>query len=231
MARILLKERTDGGRGLTTSQIRTTVDKLHELKFFARCHLGKKTRQTYYSHRMSNDELREAVIKRKLYRREFKAEEARKNAEAAERYRARSDALDGVQSNQSADAPASSAQLGASTATPVIPPPGTSTPSLISTPPPMGPRPRLSEQVAEAIRSSEQEPRAASETAAAQEMEPSTVDAVRDHFNGLRADTGRHAEAYVKSRNWESHKEGWRKSSARWLFDILRKERAAALAT
>jgi hypothetical protein len=212
MAHELVKERTDPFPGLTTSQIRTTVDKLHELGFFARCHLGKKTRQTYYSHRMTNDELRKAVLKRKLYRREFKAEEARKNAETMDKLQERSEALDGVPSNRSADAPASPAQVGEPTATPT----------------PIVPCPSLSHQFAEVLRSAEQQPRAASQAAPVQEMEPSSVDAVRDHFNSLVADGGRHAKAYVESRKWQNHEENWRKSSVRWLFDTLRKERTGA---
>ena len=57
--------RADGAKPLTPSRLRTLLDRLYTRKFFARTTYG--CRLTYYSHRMSNSQLRKAVYDRKTY--------------------------------------------------------------------------------------------------------------------------------------------------------------------
>lgn len=60
---------------LTLKQVRTTVEKLHELKWFARVTFGK--RQTYYSNRMGQEELMKRVFASKTHAADFRAEKAK----------------------------------------------------------------------------------------------------------------------------------------------------------
>ena len=62
---------------LTIKQIRTTLDELHRRSCFARLTYGN--RQTYYSTRMSEDELKKRIVAMKTRTFSFKAESARKN--------------------------------------------------------------------------------------------------------------------------------------------------------
>lgn len=82
-----LHNRKDGRKIPTEWQVRSTVDKLHALKWFSRCHPSR--RQTYYSNKLSDDELREQVLKRKTYLAEFKARQRGKDAALAESIKAR----------------------------------------------------------------------------------------------------------------------------------------------
>jgi len=64
---------------LTPRQVRTIIERLHEQNFFARVTYG--SRQTYYSNRLSNAQLAEAVYNLKV-RRSLKGQ-ARRRADAA----------------------------------------------------------------------------------------------------------------------------------------------------
>lgn len=61
-----LPRRTDGALPLTDWQLRSVIERLRARKFFARATYGR--RLTYYSHRMTNNQLRKAVIEMKIYR-------------------------------------------------------------------------------------------------------------------------------------------------------------------
>lgn len=58
-----LARRTDGAKPLTDWQLRSTIDGLRTRKFFCRGTHGR--RLTYYNHRMSEGEFREAIIEMK----------------------------------------------------------------------------------------------------------------------------------------------------------------------
>jgi hypothetical protein len=81
-----LAKRKDKAKPFTRSQIRTTLDKLHALQFFSRCYPGdardplQRSRDTFYSNRLSNEQLGGAVLKRITYWKEFKARRATANA-------------------------------------------------------------------------------------------------------------------------------------------------------
>ncbi|HZQ45919.1 MAG TPA: hypothetical protein VFC07_02810 [Verrucomicrobiae bacterium] len=60
-----LSGRKDGTKPLTDWQLRSTLERLHIRKFFARVTYG--CRQTYYSHRMKDDQLRSMVTERKTF--------------------------------------------------------------------------------------------------------------------------------------------------------------------
>ena len=64
---------------LSIKQLRGTVARLHELKFFARCTPDRHGRKTYYSHRMSGEELREKIFQKATYSATFKDEERAKD--------------------------------------------------------------------------------------------------------------------------------------------------------
>lgn len=57
---------------LTPRQVNYTLDRLHERKMFARCRANE--RETFYSTRMTAEQLTAAVIAKKTYRAKFKAE-------------------------------------------------------------------------------------------------------------------------------------------------------------
>jgi hypothetical protein len=69
------------GKGtlLTVNQVRYTLEKLHQRKFFARARAGAKT--VKYMLGVSDDELRFLLLKSETYRQRFKAERAKKDAE------------------------------------------------------------------------------------------------------------------------------------------------------
>jgi hypothetical protein len=73
---------------LTLKQARGTVARLHQLGWFARVTPDPHGRATYYSHRLSSDELREKVFTRKTYAASFAEQERQKNAELAARIKA-----------------------------------------------------------------------------------------------------------------------------------------------
>lgn len=60
-----LSLRKDGQTPLTDWQLRDTIARLHRNKFFARATYGR--RLTYYSNRLSQDELRQRIVERKAY--------------------------------------------------------------------------------------------------------------------------------------------------------------------
>jgi hypothetical protein len=73
---------------LTLKQVRGTVARLHQLGWFAKVTPDPHGRATYYSHRLSGDELREKVFTRKTYATSFAEKERQKNAELAARIKA-----------------------------------------------------------------------------------------------------------------------------------------------
>lgn len=78
----------DCPEALTMKQLRGTVQKLWELKWFARVTPDPHGRATYYSNRMSEDEMREKIFKTRTYKTGFTAERLAKNKELAERIKA-----------------------------------------------------------------------------------------------------------------------------------------------
>lgn len=62
---------------LTRKQLHDTKDKLHQLRWFAAATYGR--RQTYYSHRLSDDDLRQKIVATKTFTSDFKAARARKD--------------------------------------------------------------------------------------------------------------------------------------------------------
>jgi len=66
-----LKNRTDGSKPLTVRQIGYTVDKLKERKFFARVRANK--RQTYFSFRLTQEQMEDAIFKSKTRKQISKA--------------------------------------------------------------------------------------------------------------------------------------------------------------
>jgi hypothetical protein len=66
-------------RLLTVDQVRGTLDKLHQRKFFARARIGART--VKYMLRVSDDELRAILLQREPYQKQFQSERAKKDAE------------------------------------------------------------------------------------------------------------------------------------------------------
>ena len=64
-----ISNRTDGATPLSLRQINYTLDKLHERQFFARARANE--RQTFYSHRLSQAALEDALITGKSYSAKF----------------------------------------------------------------------------------------------------------------------------------------------------------------
>ena len=64
---------------LTAHQVRYTLEKLHQRRFFARARVGAKT--VKYMLGVSDDELRSMLRQREAYRLQFKAERTKKDAE------------------------------------------------------------------------------------------------------------------------------------------------------
>jgi hypothetical protein len=84
-------KRKDGAEPLELHQINYTVDRLHQLRFFARARANK--RQTYYSHRLTQSELEAALIKSKTYSSEFTAERIQRDATLMETIKAKRAAI------------------------------------------------------------------------------------------------------------------------------------------
>jgi len=74
-----LANRTDGAKPLSLRQINYTLDALHERQFFARARANE--RQTFYSHRMSQDELEARLITGKSYSETFHNQRRQRDAE------------------------------------------------------------------------------------------------------------------------------------------------------
>jgi hypothetical protein len=74
-----IANRTDGATPLTPRQINYTLDALHERQFFARARANE--RQTFYSHRMSHDELETRLITGKGYSAAFHQRRRQHNTE------------------------------------------------------------------------------------------------------------------------------------------------------
>lgn len=80
-----LGRRTDGAQPLTEWQLRRTLERLHERKLFARFTYAR--RLTYYSHKMTDIELRAAIVARKSYRAVFQWNRKRADQEATDKIR------------------------------------------------------------------------------------------------------------------------------------------------
>ncbi len=78
-----LKARHKFPAELTPKQLRGTVEKLHELKWFARVTPDPHGRVTYFSHRMSEDDMRDRIFVKRTYSPAFKADRQKKNAALA----------------------------------------------------------------------------------------------------------------------------------------------------
>jgi len=74
-----IANRTDGATPLSLRQINYTLDALHERQFFARARANE--RQTFYSHRMGQDELETRLITGKDYSAAFHQRRREHNAE------------------------------------------------------------------------------------------------------------------------------------------------------
>jgi len=73
-----LPKRTDGAKPLSLHQINYTLNALHERRFFARARANE--RQTFYSHRMTQEQLEEALIAGKAYSRKFHDQRRQRDA-------------------------------------------------------------------------------------------------------------------------------------------------------
>jgi hypothetical protein len=82
------KKAGDCPEPLTMKQLRGTVQKLWELKWFARVTPDPHGRATYYSNRMTDDEMRERIFTRRTYKAKFVAEQQAKNQGLADRIKA-----------------------------------------------------------------------------------------------------------------------------------------------
>jgi hypothetical protein len=70
---------------LTPKQARLTVQRLHELGWFARVTPDPHGRKTYYSHRLTRDQLREIIFTKLTFSQSFRNQENQRNAELLER--------------------------------------------------------------------------------------------------------------------------------------------------
>ena len=75
----LLSDESRKKRLLTPYQVRYTLERLHERRFFARARVGAK--KVKYMLRVSDDQLRAMLLHREPYRLQFKAERAKSDAE------------------------------------------------------------------------------------------------------------------------------------------------------
>lgn len=73
---------------LTNKELRGTIEKLWQLKFFARVTPCRHGRKTYYSHRMDDDELRAKILNTRTYKAKFRAEQEAKNKALADQIQA-----------------------------------------------------------------------------------------------------------------------------------------------
>ena len=81
-----LAEREDGARPLTTSQLRTTLDRLEADGHFARVQASR--RRVYFSHRLSRDQMREKVFEMETRREERLRKNRREDRDLQTRIRA-----------------------------------------------------------------------------------------------------------------------------------------------
>jgi hypothetical protein len=73
-----LAKREDGAKLLTIRQTSSTLEKLHERRFFARARAN--ARQTYYSNRLSQEELEKKLIEGKTYSAKFRQKRIQRDA-------------------------------------------------------------------------------------------------------------------------------------------------------
>lgn len=86
-----IKSRKDTAKPLTPRQIGYTLDSLDERKFFARARPNE--RQTYFSHRLTKDELNDALFKRKTAKARFHATRKTDNNTLMERIKSEHERL------------------------------------------------------------------------------------------------------------------------------------------
>jgi hypothetical protein len=86
-----IKNRKDSAQPLTPRQIGYTLDSLDERKFFARARPNE--RQTYFSHRLTKDELNDALFKRKTAKARFHATRKASNNSLMERIKSERERL------------------------------------------------------------------------------------------------------------------------------------------
>jgi len=86
-----IQSRTDTAKPLTPRQIGYTLDSLDERKFFARARPNE--RQTYYSHRLTKDELSDALFERKTAKARFHAARKTDNNTLMERIKSERERL------------------------------------------------------------------------------------------------------------------------------------------
>jgi len=80
-----LPSRTDGAVALSLSQINRLLNRLHERQFFARARANE--RQTFYSHRLTQDRLENALVEGKSYSQDFHQRRRLREAALMERIR------------------------------------------------------------------------------------------------------------------------------------------------
>lgn len=86
-----IKSRKDSAKPLTPRQIGYTLDSLDERKFFARARPNE--RQTYFSHRLTEEELHDALFKRKTAKARFHATRKTSNNSLMERIKSERERL------------------------------------------------------------------------------------------------------------------------------------------
>ncbi len=69
-----LPRRADKGQPFTERQLRDTISRLHQNRFFARCTVARRI--TYYSIRLNNEDFRKKVLERRTYPAFFRASQA-----------------------------------------------------------------------------------------------------------------------------------------------------------
>jgi hypothetical protein len=138
-----IARRKDGAMPLTPRQINYTLDKLYERKFFVRARPNR--RQTYYSVRLTQEQLENALVELKTYSQEFHECRRRRDADLIARIKQRRTAIkvnnpiivdNGPENRMNGAQPASadtsaavSAVLSTLIKTPVIETPSIKTPS------------------------------------------------------------------------------------------------------
>ena len=84
--RVFSVEMRDRQAWITERQVRSIIERLHDRKFFARVTYAR--RQTYYSHRLTADQLADAVITQKLQRQRARQARIRANDALTKRIQA-----------------------------------------------------------------------------------------------------------------------------------------------
>jgi hypothetical protein len=86
-----LPNRQDGAKLLTIRQISSSLEKLHERRFFARARANE--RQTYYSNRLTQEELERKLIESKTYKDDFRQKRIQRDTSLMATIKARKAAI------------------------------------------------------------------------------------------------------------------------------------------